>query len=251
MPNQPSIFVCYRRTDSLSETGRIYDHLVMRFGEEHLFKDVDSIPFGVDFRRHLESEITKCDIVIVVIGPTWLTAVDERGNRRLGDPADWVRIEIETALKRDIPVVPLLVRGAMMPNEDELPESLRDLAYRNSALARPDPDFRNDMTRLMNSLQGMGYSPKSVNHTRRKRRGAVEKNSRKNLSERILLRLLSVGCACVLAYFLTAWVNLLANNAFSAGLYVVIWMGLTVFLSFSIYRVLPAIVSRICSLIRR
>lgn len=146
------VFLSYRRDDSADVTGRIYDRLVQRFGKEQIFKDVDSIPLGVDFREHLGEVVGRCSVVLVVIGDRWLSA-GSPGARRLDDAADFVRIEIESALERRIPVVPVLVRGAAIPGDTELPQSLRPLAYRNGLAVRADPDFHRDMDRLITGLQ--------------------------------------------------------------------------------------------------
>jgi hypothetical protein len=81
----------------------------------------------------LEANITSCAVLLALIGPEWLDAKDNTGSRRLDDPTDFVRLETAAALRRDIPVVPILVRGARMPRPDQLPEDLKDLAYRNGA----------------------------------------------------------------------------------------------------------------------
>lgn len=146
------IFISYRRDDSADVTGRIYDRLVAQFGRENIFKDVDSIPFGVDFKEHLTEAVQQCAIQLVVIGRDWLNITDVNGRRRLDDPRDFVRIEVEAALSRKIPVIPLLVMNAAMPDEEHLPSSLASLAYRNGTAIRRDPDFHNDMTRLINGL---------------------------------------------------------------------------------------------------
>jgi len=143
----------YRRCDSVDVTGRIHDRLVAQFGIASVFKDVDAIPFGVDFRQHLEREVSHCPALLAIIGPNWLNAVDGRGNRRLDNPSDWVRIEIETALQRDSVVIPVLVGGVRLPKDHELPESLKGLAYRQSALVRTDPDFHRDVDRLIQRIE--------------------------------------------------------------------------------------------------
>lgn len=147
------IFISYRRDDSVDIAGRIYDRLVQAFGKDNIFKDVDSIPFGVNFKKHLADAVQQCAVELVVIGRAWLDIADEHGNRRLDDPRDFVRIEIEAALTRDIPVIPLLVGGASMPTEDRLPDSLGDLAYRNAATVGRDPYFHLDMDRVIESLK--------------------------------------------------------------------------------------------------
>lgn len=146
-----SIFISYRRQDSADATGRIYDRLVQRFDRKQVFKDVDSIPLGVDFRTHLDNVVGRCRMLLVVIGPSWLASTGPNG-RRLDDDDDFVRIEIEAALARDIPVIPVLVGGASLPAKGELPPSLGPLTYRNGILVRPDPDFHRDMDRLIAGL---------------------------------------------------------------------------------------------------
>jgi hypothetical protein len=147
------IFVSYRRQDSADVTGRIYDRLVRHFDKAQVFKDVDSIPLGVDFREHLGNVVGQCDVLLAVVGDSWLAA-DSTGRRRVDDTKDFVRIEIEAALQRKIPVIPLLVRGASVPSENDLPASLAQLSYRNGIAVRPDPDFHRDMDRLIAGLEG-------------------------------------------------------------------------------------------------
>lgn len=150
-----SIFISYRRRDSVDITGRIHDRLVAQFGADSVFKDVDAIPFGADFRRHLEREVSHCPVMLAIIGPTWLSTSDTSGQRRLDDPFDWVRVEIEAALKRDSLVIPVLVGGAELPQDDLLPASLKGLAYRQSAVVRHDPDFHSDMDRLLQRIESV------------------------------------------------------------------------------------------------
>jgi len=150
----PKVFVSYRRHESQDVTGRICDRLQQALPKTDIFRDVDSIPMGQDFRKVLESAVSGCDVVLVVIGPTWTSAAVE-GRRRLEDPNDYVRIEVETALKRAIPVVPLLVANAGMPKENELPETLREFVFRNARSVRPDPDFHGDMDRLVRELKAL------------------------------------------------------------------------------------------------
>jgi len=146
-----TVFISYRRTDSSDIVGRIYDRLVQRFDKNSIFKDVDSIPLGVDFRKHLSDSVGKCQVLLAVIGKNWLTEPD--GHRRLDEATDFVRIEIESALQRDIPVIPVLVQGVTSPGEDKLPPTLRGLAYRQAISVRPDPDFHRDMDRLIEGIE--------------------------------------------------------------------------------------------------
>jgi hypothetical protein len=150
---QSHIFVSYRRSDSADIAGRIYDRLIGKFGKGPIFKDVDSIPLGLDFKEYLDMKVGECDVFLAIIGNEWVSASDSTGKRRLDDPTDFVRIEIESALERKIPVIPLLVRDAHMPREDDLPSSLRKLVYRNGTPIRSDPDFHRDMDRLIAALE--------------------------------------------------------------------------------------------------
>lgn len=147
-----NIFVSYRREDTADVTGRIYDHLKTSYGEEHLFKDVDSIPSGSDFREEITSAVQGCDVLLAVIGSDWLKASSEAGARRIDDPHDYVRMEVSSALDRKIPVIPVLVNGAGMPTEKDLPEPLRQLAFQNAIPVRRDPDFQEDMKRLCGDI---------------------------------------------------------------------------------------------------
>jgi len=146
------IFLSYRREDSADVAGRIYDRLSHAFEKGQVYKDVDSIRLGVDFRKHVQKTVESCDVLLAVVGDRWLTAADASG-RRIDNPKDFVRLEIEVALQRDIPVIPLLVRGADVPQESELPPVLASLSYRNGMSVRPDPDFHRDMDRLIQSLR--------------------------------------------------------------------------------------------------
>ncbi len=149
----PRIFISYRRIDSHIITGRLHDWLVFAFGEKHVFKDVDDIPPGMDFRVVLWNALDKSDAVLVVIGKEWLDVRDSQGRRRIDLPDDFVRMEVEAALSRDdVLVIPVLVDGAVMPTVDELPLKLRPLAYRNAVIIRHDPDFQRDVARLIDQL---------------------------------------------------------------------------------------------------
>ncbi len=152
------VFISYRRKDSQGFADRIYDWLSREFGTNSVFKDIDSMLRGRDFRKSLEDALARCDVLLAVIGPHWLGETDAAGGRRVDDPGDWVRIEIETALTRNppIPVIPLLVDGAPLPRGEDLPPSLQELVYRHGMPVRHDPDFSHDMGRLIRALQGPG-----------------------------------------------------------------------------------------------
>ncbi len=144
-----SIFICYRREDSADVTGRIYDRLVDHFGPERVFIDVEAIRLGYDFRSEIDQTIKVCSIVIVVIGDEWLAQVD--GKRRIDDENDRVRIEIEAALRREIPIIPVLTRGASHPPKAMLPASLEGLAYRHGTSIRHE-HFRGDVDSLISQM---------------------------------------------------------------------------------------------------
>ena len=149
----PKVFICYRRDDNGGHAGRVHDRLEREFGRDFLFMDVDNIPLGANFVKVLGEEVAKCDVVLALIGPGWVDARDENGNRRLESPYDFVRIEIETALKRDIPVIPILLKGTRLPKAHQLPDDLKELTLRN-ALEVQHISFLDDMERLIRGLKG-------------------------------------------------------------------------------------------------
>ncbi len=128
-----AIFISYRRDDSRHAAGRLYQHLVQTFPRDRLFIDVDAISPGLDFVTEITSKVEICDALLAVIGPDWLKSIDGNGNRRIDDPGDFVRLEIETALRRDIRVIPVLLDDVTMPREQDLPQALKLLARRNAA----------------------------------------------------------------------------------------------------------------------
>jgi hypothetical protein len=146
------IFVSYRRQDSSHLAGRLYDSLADRFGEGQVFMDVDAIEPGVDFAEEITRAVEGCMVLVAVIGPNWLTAADERGHWRLDDPDDFVRLEIEAALARGVPVIPVLAEGAVVPHRQDLPESLAGLARRHALLIRHE-SFGSDARRLVTAIE--------------------------------------------------------------------------------------------------
>lgn len=128
------VFISYRRADSQGSTGRIADRLHQILGDEiPLFLDIDSIRPGEDFRDVISDTLTKCDVTLIMIGPRWLDATDNEGNVRLEDEFDLHRMEVESALSSSATAIPVLVEGASMPGPDDLPESIRELAYLHAA----------------------------------------------------------------------------------------------------------------------
>lgn len=147
------IFISYRREDSKYQARILHAALRAVLPPENVFMDVDSIPPGVNFRRILKEWVDQCDTLLALIGPGWLGAAEAKaGRRRLDNPADFVRIEIGEALARDIPVVPVLLDGTPMPSADELPDDLRELAYRQ-ALFLEYRTFDTDVERLIRKLE--------------------------------------------------------------------------------------------------
>jgi formylglycine-generating enzyme required for sulfatase activity len=126
-----TVFISYRRENTAGEARALFNDLVARLGENSVFMDVDSIALGRDFRSVLQETTASCDLMLVLIGRNWADVKDERGLVRLENPADYVRLEIESALKRNIAVTPVLVQGTHMPAPEDLPAEIRDLAYRN------------------------------------------------------------------------------------------------------------------------
>lgn len=139
----PGIFISYRRDDSSGYAGRLRDRLIQRFGRNRVFLDIDDIPVGQDFVSVIRDRVASCSVVVVLIGNNW--------KRRLGDPKDFVRLEILTALERDIAIVPVLVAGGRMPSADELPSQIRRLAYLN-AFELNDRFFDESIKRLTRTL---------------------------------------------------------------------------------------------------
>jgi TIR domain len=126
------IFISYRRDDTEGEAGRLFDDLTRQFGSNSVFMDVAGIRPGVDFVQAIEENVASCGVLLAIIGPTWATIAGATGQRRLDDPHDFVVLEIASALKRQVPVIPVLVHGAKMPSPEQLPESLKSFSYRNS-----------------------------------------------------------------------------------------------------------------------
>jgi hypothetical protein len=167
------IFISYRRDDSADVTDSVFLQLNQHFGEGNVFLDVGSIPFGVDFRDYLNEQIQAHDVVLVMIGRDWGRIMQERASQS----NDFVRIEIESALQQDKLVIPVLVRGANMPNFSELPESIRDLQWRNSATIRRLPDLIGDCERLADGIKAWAVQNKAKTKDDVKSVSSVEKKS--------------------------------------------------------------------------
>ena len=127
-----TVFISYRRENAAGEARALFNDLVERLGEDSVFMDVDSIALGRDFRNALQETTASCDLMLVLIGRNWAATKDEGGRVRLENPDDYVRLEVEAGLKRNIVVTPVLVQGAHMPAPEDLPAEIRNFAYRNA-----------------------------------------------------------------------------------------------------------------------
>lgn len=126
------VFISYRRKDSGAWAGRVFDRLAQVFPAKSVFFDVDGIEPGIDFTRALTERLSTCKVLLVIIGPSWLSSTDERGTRLIDLPNDYVAAEIQAALERNVRVIPVLVDGARMPSESDLPSRLRPLVWRQA-----------------------------------------------------------------------------------------------------------------------
>jgi len=145
------IAISYRRSDSQDITGRIFDRLVRQYGKDTVFRDIDSIQPGIDFRTQIADALTATDILLVVVGAKWLGR-GEGVSSRIDNEADPVRIEVETALKRGIPIIPILVGGTAMPEIGQLPDSIKDFAYRHAVTVDGGRDFDHHVDGLVGAL---------------------------------------------------------------------------------------------------
>jgi hypothetical protein len=164
------IFLSYRRQDSQSATGRLADDLEAHFGDDRVFRDHEIVA-GADFVEAIRRLVESATVLLVVVGPRWLSATDGAGRRRLDDRADFVRLEIELALAARVPIVPVLIEGAAMPGAGELPASLVEFA-RCQAVELSDKRWRYDVTTLIESLQArFAIDAAATPETRNARRG--------------------------------------------------------------------------------
>jgi hypothetical protein len=169
----PKVFICYRREDSAYPAHQIYGVLSNHFGSESVVFDVDTIPLGVDFREYLNKQVSKCDILLAVIGDKWIEILKQR----LDDPTDFVRIEIQAALKRKIPVVPILVGNASMLIEKNLPQDIKGLAYKQAAEVRAGPHLKTHLQSLIEGIKHLLAELKAEEDSKQKE--AEEERKRK------------------------------------------------------------------------
>lgn len=153
-PTDLRIFISYRREDSTSISGRLADTLLHYYGEKAVFKDVYSIDGGAVFSSALETAIRKTDVFLALIGDCW-NRMSNDGQRRLDNENDWIRREIELALGLNVPVIPILTADTELPQRTHLPQSIQPLLDRQIVRLREDPDFRQDVSRLISSIDAL------------------------------------------------------------------------------------------------
>ena len=147
------VFINYRRADTSAYAGRLADSLIARFGQDNVFMDIDTIPIGADFRDVIDRALSDCDVVLALIGRDWLELLGSNRRRRTDNTNDYVRLELEAALRRPgVRVVPILVQGADMPHERELPPSLAPITFRNN-FELSDRGWRSDVETLCAALE--------------------------------------------------------------------------------------------------
>jgi len=153
------VFLSYRRADlgghAAAVVGRLYDRLVERYGKQNVFMDVDTIPAGVRFDQFIGNAVARADLLLAVIGPQWVEQIQARA----GEGNDFVRLEIESALARSMPVVPVLIGGARMPQARDLPESLASLVLHHAHSVDTERDFNAHVTRLIADLERNRQAP--------------------------------------------------------------------------------------------
>ncbi len=167
MPSTPSsgrknVFISYRVQDSAGETGRLVDALKDAFYDDQIFVDIEKLEPGVDFTEALAKSLDSCDILLAIIGTEWAGRADSHNITRINKPDDWVRIELETALKRNIRLIPVLVSGASLPTVNEIPESLLPLLKRQT-IELSNKRWKYDTEQLINFLERLGMERKKQN----------------------------------------------------------------------------------------
>ena len=148
------VFISYRRNDSADIAGRIYDHLVWEFGYYSAFLDVESLPAGNAWEPILIEQASCCTMMLAIIGNDWLTSTDKDGNQRLFQDKDFVRLELSIALARaNVPVIPILIQDAKMPERNKLPENIQALVGRQILELRSGVHFRKDVQALIDEVK--------------------------------------------------------------------------------------------------
>ncbi|MGR9088140.1 MAG: toll/interleukin-1 receptor domain-containing protein [Gammaproteobacteria bacterium] len=159
MTHQCSIFISYRRSDAPGYVRAMMSHLQSTFGSRQVFLDMKAIEAGSDFVEIIEGAVEGCEILIAVIGPTWLTVANELGQRRIDDPGDFIKLEIVSAIHRKIPVIPVLVNKARMPEAEELPPELQALASLQAVTLSHD-HWDDDIEKLIFAIENRVIGPR-------------------------------------------------------------------------------------------
>ena len=200
-----AVFVSYRRGDAEGQARALSLELVRLLGKDSLFMDVDSIALGRDFRQVLQEHLSSCDVMLALIGPGWIDAKDGSGKRRLESPTDFVRQEIAAALKRNIPVIPVLLQGAQIPPPERLPDDLKDLSYRNGfelghthmGVGRPRDDEA-PRVRCIEHSRSVRITAEHHQHVTARSTGRTQFSLRRNRAAAVIALL--VGAAALLMY---------------------------------------------------
>lgn len=157
----PRIAISYRRTDA-AMAGRISDQLKAHYGKDAVFIDIENIPFGIDFRTHIRAVLLQSDVLVALIGANWLGR-NEGGMTRMQEEIDPVKVEVETALERKMPIIPVLIDGAKMPGSGELPASFENFAFLNAAEVSSGHFFGVHVEHLITAIDGFAApTPKDV-----------------------------------------------------------------------------------------
>jgi sugar lactone lactonase YvrE len=156
----PQISISYRRADSEAMTGRIFDRLIAHYGKEAIFRDIDNIPAGIDFRQHINEMLHQTNVLLAIVGPEWLGATRD-GPERINEESDPVRVEVETALRRRLRIIPILIGQTRMPSSNQLPPSLKDFAFLNAVRIDTGRDFDHHIEHLIKSIDDILSQTKS------------------------------------------------------------------------------------------
>jgi TIR domain len=145
------ICISYRRADSQAITGRIFDRLTAYYGKEAIFIDIDNIPVGTDFRQHLAKTLRRATVLLAIVGPRWLGA-GKGGPDRIHEESDPVRVELETALRNGLAIIPVLIGNRKMPTATQVPASLKEFVFINAVTVDPGVDFDHHIQRLISHI---------------------------------------------------------------------------------------------------
>ena len=149
----PHIFISYRREDTGYVANILADKIRAAFGADSVFMDVDTIPLGVDFRDHINQAVAQCNVLLAIIGDHWFVQSDNASQRRIDEAGDFVRLELEAALNRNIPVIPVLASKAKMPSPEDLPDALKPLAFRHATELRSGRDLNHHLDELIQGVR--------------------------------------------------------------------------------------------------